>query len=275
MLEKGIITVAIGKKFAKQAKHLASSCILHSPHIPRAVLTDCRKYLEPYYDIIIDYNKEFGEPFETKTRLDLFSPFKKNLFLDADSLVINNIDFYFDLLDHSSFLYYGIPRHDGVWYFDIEKVKKEHSLDYIPEFNSGMLLFCTNENTKEIFRTANEFMQDPSALNVGFFRGKLYPDEPFLALAFAKMGIKPFEDYGRFSRTLIGAECIKLNVVKGYARFKKYGSFVFPSVVHFCGKLGNFFYSVEKARLFFFTSSYFYNTIGKIPVFFRNIFKKK
>jgi hypothetical protein len=273
MIDKGIITVAIGKKYARQAKYLAFSCMLHCPQIKRAVITDCGEYLKPFFDIIIDYDKEHGSPFEIKTRLNLYSPFSKTLYLDADSLVINNIDYYFDYLDNAPFLYYGILRHDGNWYYDIEKVKKEFSVGFIPEFNSGMLLFT--KSSEEIFKTAQEFMRNAEKLNVGFFRKNMYPDEPFFALAFAKMDIKPFDDYGRFSRTLIGASNISINVTRGYAKFKKYGAFVFPSVVHFCGKLGSRFYFIEKARLFFHTPSLCYRIFSNFIVFLRNVFKGK
>jgi hypothetical protein len=275
MLNKGIITIAVGKKYAKQAKYLALSCMVHAPHIPRAVITDCGAYLKPFFDIIIDYKEDLGAPFETKTLIHLYTPFEKNLFLDADSLVFNNIDYYFYFLDKSFFLYYGMLRYNGHWYYDIEKTKNEHSVEWIPEFNSGMLLFYKNKDSTELFKTANDYMKNPTALNVGYFRKNMYPDEPFFALAFAKKGIKPFDDCGRFSRTLIGAEDITINVVKGYARFKKFGSFVFPSVVHFCGKLGSRFYFIEKVRLFFYTSSFFYRQYGKLLVLIRDIFKKK
>ena len=271
--EKGIITIAVGRKYAKQAKFLALSCMLNAPHIPRAVITDNKKYLEPYFDIILDYNKDLGAPFETKTQLHLYSPFSRTLFLDSDSLVYNDIDYYFNLLDNSSFLYYGIPRQEGEWYYDIEKVKNEHSLEWIPEFNSGMLLFSLKDSF-DVFKTANDLMKNPANLNVGFFRDKMYPDEPFFALAFAKMDIKPYEDLGRFSRTLIGAERISLNVIKRYAHFKKFNMFVFPSVVHFCGRLGGFFYLIEKNRLFFNTTFFSCRSIGKLILFIRDIFKK-
>ena len=282
MFNKGILTIAIGKKYAKQAKYLALSCMIHSPQIPRAVITDHGAYLSPFFDRIIDYDPGLGAPFETKTRIDIYSPFKKTLFLDADSLIVNDIGYYFDFLDKVPFLYCGIPRRDGHWYYDIEKTKMENGVNWIPEFNSGMLLFSkldlddpSTVNVSEIFKTANQYMQNPEALNVAYFRKNMYPDEPFFALAFAKLDIKPFNDCGRFSRTLIGAEKITINIVKGLARFKKQGRFVFPSVIHFCGTLGNFFYFFEKIRLFFYTTSCLSGFCGTFLVFLRKLFKGK
>jgi hypothetical protein len=57
------------------------------------------------------------------------------------------------------------------------------------------------------------------------------------------------EDHGRFSRTLIGAEHIRVNVVKGFAVFTKNGRTVFPLIVHFCGRFGRFLLFWESLKL--------------------------
>jgi hypothetical protein len=277
-MKAGIITIATGKKFVRQARYLALSCILHCPGIPRAVITDHERYFEPFFDIILKYKPELGSPFETKTRLHLYSPFEKTLYLDTDSLIFSDIRYYFDFLDDAPFFYYGIPRHEGIWYYDIERVKKEAGVGWIPEFNSGMLLFSkTNRagfpSAETIFETAYTYMKNPVFFDVGYFRKDMYPDEPFFALSFAKNELRPFDDHGRFSRTLIGATRIKLNVVKGFSRFKKHNSFVFPSVVHFCGTLGKQFYFIEKARLFLHFHSPIYSLFGFILVLLRKLFK--
>ncbi|MDR0598529.1 MAG: hypothetical protein LBG84_00395, partial [Treponema sp.] len=87
-------------------------------------------------------------------------------------------------------------------------------------------------------------------IDIPLFRGTNYPDEPALAIALAKNNIEPVNDRGRFSRTLIGASRIRLNVIKRTAFFRKNGASVFPLVVHFCGKKGRVFYLLEKLRLF-------------------------
>jgi hypothetical protein len=80
----------------------------------------------------------------------------------------------------------------------------------------------------------------------------MLPDEPFLAIALARLGIEPVEDHGRFSRTLIGAKNIHVNAVKGFAFFRKDGRAVFPLIVHFCGRFGRFllFWESLKLRLY-------------------------
>jgi hypothetical protein len=273
MKTRGILTLAIGRKFAIQAKYLSLSCMLHAHHIPRAVITDCPRLLENYYDILIPYKSEYGNPFASKTRLHLYTPFDATLFLDADSLVIKNPGFCWEALDTASFVYTGKLLNSGTWYFNVEKTLEQTGFSWIPDFNSGMLLFKNDETCKSIFNTAFDFMNRAEEFGVSFFRDTMLPDEPFFALSFSKFGIRPYNDHGRFSRTLIGAERIQINTVKGIARFKKSGEQVFPMVVHFCGRLGNRIYRLEKIKLKFYFFSLFNFVFFNILVLFRKMLK--
>jgi len=257
MINKGIITIAIGKKYAKQAKYLALSCIINSPHTIRAVITDSPGFLSNFYDIIIPWNNN-DDPFSIKTRIYDFSPFEYTIFIDADSLVFNPIDDYWEYLKNNNFVYEGQKLSEGNWYFDIKKICSIINEDSIPKFNSGMLLFKKSEVAKKIFDTAYYYFTNYKieGIEIPFFRGNNYPDEPALAISLAKNKIEPVNDYGRFSRTLIKAKNIRLNIKKRIAFFIKNGKFVYPHIVHFCGKRGSFYYFFEKLRLFFLLLSF-------------------
>jgi hypothetical protein len=248
----GVITIAIGKKYISQAKYLALSAVLNAPHTLRAVITDKPEALVEYYDVVLPYNAEYGDPFAAKTRLHLYTPFEKTLYMDADSLVINNIDYYWKYLEDTSFIYTGSLITEGDWYFNVREIIKQIDTQWLPKFNSGMFLFKKDAVAKQVFDTAYDYLihQHEKGMSVDFFRGKMLPDEPFLAIALAKSDIKPVEDYGRFSRTLINAEKIRIDVIKRFAFFYKDDKFVFPLVVHFCGNFGNLFFLREKIKLF-------------------------
>jgi hypothetical protein len=139
-----------------------------------------------------------------------------------------------------------------------------------------MLLFDGSEKTKNIFDTAYYYFTNHKTENIQipFFRENMYPDEPFLAIGLAKHDIKPANDWGRFSRTLIGADKIHIDVTKRIVSFYKNGHYVFPQVVHFCGKMGQFFYFFEKIKLYFYFNppiKVIFNTIFSI---LKNIIKK-
>jgi hypothetical protein len=249
---KGIITIAVGEKYAKQARYLAMSCMLHCPWITRAVITDRPELLDNFYDITVLYKKEMGQPFSLKTRLYDLSPFEKTLYIDSDSLVVNNVDVLWDYIKNRTLAYEGAKITGGVWYYDINDAMRRINVPWIPKFNSGMFLFNKDEAAKAIFETAYKLMTGNNELGIEFFRGNMLPDEPYLAAAFALNNIIPIdysEECGRFSRTLIGADHVKINSVKGFASFNKNEKPVFPLIVHFCGGLGGLYYFREKFRL--------------------------
>jgi hypothetical protein len=248
---QGIITIAVGKKYIKQAKYLALSGILNSPQTLRCVITDKPDSLKKYYDLVLPYTAELGDPFALKTKLNTFTPFLKTLYLDADSLIINNVDAFFSLLDKKPFVYFGNKITTGVWYADIKGLINHLDLEWLPQINSGMFLFNTGEAADSIFETAHYYIsnQEKENLQIPFFRGASLPDEPFFSISLAKHHEEPYIDYGRFSRSLIKARKIHLNTPKHIAFFIKDNSYVFPQVVHFCGRKGALYYLREKIRL--------------------------
>jgi hypothetical protein len=272
---KGLITIAIGKTYISQAKYLAYSCILHAPNIIRAVITDIPGMLENYYDIVIPYNTKDGDPFTIKLKLPLYTPFEETLFVDSDSLVFHPIDAYWDFLADNAFAYQGGVFSEGLWYFDIEKTIKQIDVPWIPKFNSGMFLFKKNELSQGIFAAACGYLENSGAFDIPFFRGKMLPDEPFFAMALAKHNIGPVEEYGRFSRTLIGAEKIHINVVRRIGCFVKNGTPVFPLIIHFCGRFGRFLFLREKLRLFFYFNNPIRCILSSFFLCIRKILKKK
>ena len=249
---QGILTIAIGKSYAKQAKYLAYSCMLNSPNTLRAVITNEADALKDYYDFIIPYNNS-DDPFSLKTRIYELSPFEKTLFLDADSLVFHPLDEYWNYLRDRNYVYEGIKITSGEWYFKIEEICKLINTNWIPKFNSGMILFKKSEEAENIFKTANYYFFNHKKENIyiPYFRGTNYPDEPCFAIALAICGIEPVIEYGRFSRTLIKTRRIKINCTKRIARFLKNDKMVTPLVVHFCSRRGKIYYIKEKFRLFF------------------------
>jgi len=272
--EKGLLTIAIGEKYSAQAKWLALSCMLHSPQTPRAVITGNAGLLADYYDFVIPYNAALGDPFNTKLKLPYYTPFQKTLYVDADSLVYASLDYYFDVLNDAPVLYHGETLTGGDWYMDIAAVMQKEQLPWLPKFNSGMLLFNLCDKAAAVFNTAYNSLQNSAAYGIDYFRGKMLPDEPFLAIAFAKHGIRPTEDHGRFSYTLINASSVNLNIKKGIARFYKNGRFVRPLIVHFCGRFGAFFYRREKRRLVSYIDNPFSRFISSCSELIRNFVKR-
>jgi hypothetical protein len=273
---KGLITIAIGKKYIKQARHLAYSALLHTPHTLRAVVTDKPELLADFYDVVIPHNPDYGDPFSAKTRLYLYTPFEETLYVDADSLVAHNFDSYWACLAGQSFVYEGAMLQEGEWYFDINKIIRQLSLPWMPKFNSGMFLFRNDEMAKAVFDTAFDYLTNQKEKNLGvdFFRGTMLPDEPFLAIALARHGIKPVDDHGRFAKSLIGAKNIHVNIIKGFAFFIKNGRAVFPLIVHYCGRFGRFLLFWESLKLHFYFNPPVSTLVMNVLAMCRKLVKK-
>ncbi|MHB9294218.1 hypothetical protein Holit_03344 [Hollandina sp. SP2] len=249
MAEKGILTVAIGRKFNIQAKYLAYSCVVHSPTLPRAIITDNYSYCNGLYDVIIPYTADMGDPFKVKLKLHNHTPFFETLFLDSDTLVYRDLRFMWDYFGKQSIVYAGICLKEGKWYFkDIDKVIKYYDIPWIGQLNSGIFLFRKDETGMNVLNYATELHEHHREIEVPFFRGTMLPDEPFLAIAFGTYGQYPRNDFGRLGRSLINTKDVKLDITKGIAKYMKGGELIFPSVVHFTGDKRQY-YIKEKFKL--------------------------
>jgi hypothetical protein len=250
----GLITIAVGKKYIKMAKYLAYSGILHSPSILRAVITDDCDTLKGLYDFVIQYKPELGDPFETKTRLHLYTPFSQTLFADADSMIFTDLTFLWKFLDdNTNFAYYGTIKTEGKWYGDIKKICEISHIPWLPKWNSGMFLFKNNTSGIQIFEHAYSSFQTLRELNLAVLRGKMMGDEPCFSIALAKFNQRPVkDDYSRMSRSLILTKKVKIDIIKGIAQFLKNDHLNFPSIVHFCGQDHREIYVREKIKLFLF-----------------------
>ena len=248
--DKGILTLAVGQKFNRQAKYLAYSCIVHSPTLPRAIITDNCKYFKELYDVIIQYTADMGDPFNVKLKLHNYSPFFETLFLDSDTLAYTDLRFMWGYLGDQSIVYAGDCRKEGEWFsIEIGEVLKYYDIPWIGKFNSGIFLFRKDETGIKVLNYAAELHEDHGDIKIPFFRRKMLPDEPFLAIAFGKYGQLPKRDFGRLGRSLLGTKDVKLDIIKGITKFIKNGELVFPAIVHFTGDKRNY-YSEEKIRLF-------------------------
>jgi hypothetical protein len=264
---RGVFTIAIGKKFIRQAKYLALSCLLRSPQTLRAVITDCDE-LKQYYDIIIPYTSDFGDPFSLKTKLHLYTPFKKTVFIDSDCLIYNNLESYWSDLKNRSFSYFGTMATEGTWYgTDIQNILKKSNISWLPKFNSGMFLFREDDLTTRIFACASNLCE-LNNIGIPFFRGAMLPDEPFLAIALSKYDQKPTVDFGRYARSLINVKKPNVDIIKGITNFVKSGESVHPFVVHFAGSSCKDIYLRERIKLFlYFYSPFDYLIINTLANF--------
>jgi len=241
---RGILTFAFGAaEYLEMAKSLARSLMIHSPEIPRAIITDAADDadLRRYFDVRVPVNMDFGSPLVQKLFLDRYTPFSSTLFIDSDCLVVTDVD---QMWRHFGALPFGIPgavrlrRGDQDPLFDVDFILDYFKLQEVSKFNSGMIYFDSSDVSKSIFRTARELQS--RHLELRFREGD--QDEALLEVAMAINGVQAFSDDGETMLTPAGIHGhMALDVAQGVAAFKKYGVVRHPGIVHFAGPFSRTF----------------------------------
>lgn len=251
--EYGIITIAIGKKsFINEAITLAESLALHCDYIPRAVITDSNdKKLFKVFDRIIPYNNDYGDPLAQKEAVDLYTPFKKTIFVDADCMIMKPLDFVFDLCKGYNVAYVGVAVNHGEWYdIDIKEFLSKTGYKFLSKINTGFVYFEKNEKTSEIFADIRNFRKIQQDYGFRINRKTILSDEPDFSMAYAKHDIYPVLDSGRIMRTPIDRTGPKrIDVIRGICEFKKSGVTVRPAIFHFVSSRKMPYYIRERIKL--------------------------
>ncbi len=248
----GILTIAQGeKRYIEMAKILALSLIQTNPNIKRAIISDApKKEFEKLYDIYIPYNERFGKGLSQKLYLDKYSPFDETLFIDADCLVVNELDKIIELCRKHAFVVFGSQINSGEWYMNVSKMCEKFNVPSIPLFNGGTYFFNNKIIAGNIYNQARELKNSYEELGFIKFRGSIN-EEPLIAVSMAINKIEAVDDYGLGMRTLIGINgAFEINVLNKKCKFDKFGLVVEPAIIHFAGSFANaFHYKREKRKL--------------------------
>lgn len=250
----GVLTMAYGApRYYEMAKSLARSLAVHSPTVPRAIITDrADEELRSLFHTCVPLNTTFGFGNRQKLHLDVYTPFDRTLFIDGDCLVVRDIA---DVWGYFRTLPFGIPgevrlhrgAHDPK--MDVDYILERFHLKEVPKFNSGLIYFDRSDQARAIFDTARQLLSRYRELR--FARPEKPFDEPVFAVAMAIHGLSVVADQGRTMRTPTGARGrIEIDVLRGIGTFDKYGTVVEPAIIHFAGASSTSFeYQRECFRL--------------------------
>jgi len=147
--KRGILYIAFGEAFTKEALYSAESVKKNSPNIPICMMTDMRDLvsISPYVDIIVDIKVN-----HVRVKVDYIShsPFEETIYLDSDTCIVEDISDMFDMLQ----------KYDICAIYDFARKRKKYS-DIIPEYsdipygfsevNGGVFVYKDNKKTKEFF----------------------------------------------------------------------------------------------------------------------------
>ena len=260
--KKGFLTLAVGSYYRYLAKYLAISYRLNSNnYYPLAVVTDERtEELEKYYDSVIVTEDEIKDGYLYKLNLYNYSPFEETIFIDADSFVIRDISYYWELFKESNFGVFGInsTNYRGAKnFFNPEKVLAEFDVTTIPKFNGGVYYFKKNEKVKKVFLDALALTERYDEFEMPRFKNAevkhaAMGDEPLFSLAMVINNVKAVEDPQRRAMyNLNGSSFLKMDVLKQTCFYLKNGKPTNPSLVHFgTDRTGQYHYRKEVLKMY-------------------------
>lgn len=113
-----------------------------------------------------------------------FSPYEETIVLDSDTLVLQNIDFWWKLLDN-----YNLFFLDEVYTYRTVKVndnvyRKAFRYNFLPNLYSGFHYFKKNDTSKEFFAWV-ELISKNWELFYGNFCKEYYPKHPSMDVTFS------------------------------------------------------------------------------------------
>lgn len=223
MAEKGILLFAVGDKtYLYWAYNQALSIKYHSPDLPIQILTE-----KGYFDQLQSHHRKFFDivtylpeheiyetrkirprqivekvaPAKIKTRLIQWSEFDKTIYLDVDGLTTKPLEPLFELCKDGE--YYAQWAGKGkkgedwgqmIWahsndIYDHYKLPPDCTMRFI---NSSFQYFKKNTIAEKVFEQAYQNLQNPIPIT-GLRNpwGNSQPDELYMNIAFAQLGISP------------------------------------------------------------------------------------
>ena len=172
--DKGIVYIATGDKFIKEATLSAKSVKKHMPEVSITLMTD--KILDiNLFDNIIEIEKprnDFGDQVFHMKR----TPYKKTIFLDSDIYLDDTIEDLFEILNDFDLAACHNQTNYSSERIDIPEINNIPAC--FPEYNSGVVAF--NKNDKVINFLSqwenyyNKVLKKGQIHNQAAFRSALY-----------------------------------------------------------------------------------------------------
>ncbi len=196
---QGFVTVATGGKYYyKLALNLLISYKKTNHDIPFCIITDKQN---PY---IAQFEKAIIMDSPTNSYLDKlkvyeYLPYQKNIIIDADSLVFDNISFYFDKFQNAtSVSSKGIitdKDSDDGWFTACNMGQYKDRLLYSIRLHGGIYYVEKSTVAQRVYACAQEIQQNYDTLKFNYFTKP--SDESIMALAMALCDCKPemFDSY--------------------------------------------------------------------------------
>lgn len=211
-----LFTVACGKpKYAKQAMALAMSARLHGATAPFVLCSDCAdENVRKWFEVVVEPVPGVGPYMQKVVGLQTTGA-DGVLFLDSDSLAVQNLDRLLDLLRGKAFVAMGDWITDGYYWGETSANLKKLGCERIARMNGGLLYYERTPDGLEVIERSLAVNQDFDRLGLDRLSGKIH-DEGCVSPALSTTGkgvlIPDTEGYSLTPWTGVDVE---LDVLKG------------------------------------------------------------
>lgn len=190
---------------------------------------------------------KLGRGFSAKLHLDELSPASKTLFVDADCLIVGNLESAFARFAGWPLSVVGGSISSGDWFGDVGSICSRFGVTALPKFNGGIYYLEPGSLASQACKRARELVQHYDALGLKRLRGRPN-DELLMAISMSLHGLEAIPDDGTImSEPLSCPAELEVSVLRGRSRLvnppapdRRHRSWntlqvVHPVIVHFLG----------------------------------------
>lgn len=191
---RGFCTLAVGDiKYYEMAYHLLKSYKKFTDeNIPFAIYCDRENEFTREFDQVYIL-EEYTCSYLDKINLLNHPQFDENIFIDADCLCMDDINWFWKYFSGSkglTFVGNALDLDDENGWFLLNDVGDyAEEIKFIPQFHGGIFYFRNDDTLKKIYKNALIIAKNYHEYKFKYFENPA--DEPILALATAVQGSKP------------------------------------------------------------------------------------
>jgi hypothetical protein len=190
---------------------------------------------------------KLGKGFSAKLHLDELAPASKTLFIDADCLVVGNLEFVFSRFVGRPVSVVGGSISSGEWFGDVGDICLRFGVSALPKFNGGIYYVEPGALASQTYTKARALEPDYDDFGLRRLRGRPN-DELLMAISMSLQGFEAIPEDGTImSDPHVCPEELELSVLRGRSRMastvqpsgedqlSNSRRFDHPAIVHFLG----------------------------------------
>ena len=252
-IERSVVTLAVGMPvYWRMAINLARSFMWwhKQSDIRFSIVTDFPNPLPrdlAGIGIVRVSSDKLGKGFSAKLCLDELSPAPKTLFIDADCLIVGNLESVFSRFTGRAVSVVGGTITGGEWFGDVGSICSRFGVAGLPKFNGGMYYLEQGSLARDVYACARELQRHYDELGLVRLRGQPN-DELLMAISMSLHRLEAIPEDGTImSDPQACPSELEVSVLRGRSRLvnprppdrrhRPWYPFhiVHPLVVHFLG----------------------------------------